>query len=237
MKSCRHTGRGTGLLLLSALALAACDTEPGRTFSNGLFVSPMHPPMTVRIDDGFEYLGQDNFLLGEGGTHGVERHHWVRSEQGEVTAMLVFQFEQILDGVEGQYRFDVPPEQYLAGSNYRFAPGPVRLGDHDYVHNTWAFDTRRSAMENPGKESARTLHLLAAKGLRIDDELIMSRFVRAVGEERRREVIFFYMEPLGRYGHALSEFPDRGPQSDDFDRISAAVDARAAAAFEVLSGR
>lgn len=228
------TLRGLRFLTLGALALTACVAQPLRHFGDGVFVSEAHPPMQVRIDAGFEYLGQDNFLLGEGGTHGVERHHWVRSEQGQVSAMIVFQFEQILDGVEGQYEFSVPPEKYIAASNYRFAPGLVRLGEHDYLHNTWAFDTRVSAIANPGKESDQTLKLLAARGYTIADELIMSRFVRSVGEDQRREVILFYLEPLRPHGHALSEFPDRGPPSDAFDRVSAVVDANARAAFEVL---
>ena len=218
---------------IAVLALAACAGPQTRHFSGGVFVSQADPPMTVTIADGFEYLGKDNFLLGEPGTHDVERHHWVDSDNDRVTAMIVIQFEQILDGVEGKYEFKVPPERYIAGSNYRFAPAFVRLGDHDYLHNTWAFDTRVSAIENPGRESDQTLRLLAANGYRIDDEMIMSRFVRAVGENRRREVILFYMEPLRLHGHSLSEFPDRGPPSADFDRISATLDARARAAFEV----
>lgn len=188
--------------------------------------------MGVRIDSEFEYLGPETFLLGE--THEAERHHFVTRNGDEVTALLVFQFERILDGVPGQYEFDVPPEDYLAGSNYRFAAEPVRLGSHDYVHNTWAFNTRESAEQNPGKESDRTLRLLESRGYTLDDGLVMARYVRAVGDDQRKEVIIFYMEPLGRSGHDLGQFPDGGPASDAFNGLSDAVVGRALNAFEVL---
>lgn len=197
-----------------------------------MLISGSDPEMSVRIAPGFEYLGPETFLLG--GTHEAERHHFVKTDGHEVTALLVFQFERILDGVPGRYEFNIPPEESIAGSNYRFASQPVRLGSHDYVHNTWAFDTRRSARENPGRESDRTLKLLDKDGYDIDDGLIMARFVRAVGEDQRKEVIIFYMEPLRRSGHDLSEFPDGGPVSERFDNLSSAVVARARDVFEVL---
>lgn len=62
-------------------------------------------------------------------------------------------------------------------------------------------DRGESAREEPGKESDRTLRLLDSLGYRIDDELIMARYVRAVGPERRKEIIFFYMEPPSRTGN------------------------------------
>ena len=191
--------------------------------------------MSVRIASEFEYLGPESFLLGE--THEAERHHFVKRDGDEVTALLVFQFERILDGVPGQYEFNIPPEEHIAGSNYRFALQPVRLGSHDYVHNTWAFNTRESARKNPGKESHRTLRLLDRHGYRVDDGLIMARYVRAVGDDQRREVIIFYMEPLRRNGHDISDFPDGGPAIKSFDRLSSVIVARAEAAFEVLPGK
>ena len=188
--------------------------------------------MNVRIAPEFEYLGPETFLLGE--THEAERHHFVKHDANEVTGLLVFQFERILDGVPGKYEFNVPPEEHIAGSNYRFSSQPVRLGSQDYVHNTWAFNTRQSAQENPGKESDRTLKMLEKHGYSINDGLIMARYVRAVGEDQRKEVIIFYMEPLDRNGHDFSDFPDGGPRTESFDRLSSAIVARARLAFEVI---
>lgn len=218
--------------IIALLAVFACVATPLRSFSGGVLVSESAPEMSVRIAADFKYLGPDTFLLGQ--THEAERHHFVRLDDDEVTALLVFQFERILDGIPGQYEFNIPPDEHIAGSNYRFAQQPVQLGLHDYVHNTWVFNTRESARNNPGRESDRTLELLDKRGYRLDDGLIMARYVRAVGEDARKEVIIFYMEPLRRNGHDISEFPDGGPAMESFDRLSSEIVARARSAFEVL---
>jgi hypothetical protein len=95
------------------------------------------------------------FVLKE--TADVERYHWVRVCDGQIEAMIVIQFEGLLDGVEGNYQFGIPDEEDIAGSNYRFSARRIRLGEHEYVHNTWAFDNRESAEDNPGAESDRTI--------------------------------------------------------------------------------
>ena len=109
------------------------------------------------------------------------------------------------------------------GSNYRFTPEPVQLGEHRYVHNTWAFDQRVSAHENPGHESDRLLRYLEGRGLDFDDAWIMSRFVRAVGPDSRDEVILFYLVPLSERGHTLTEFPDGQAPSASYDDLSEAI--------------
>ena len=219
-------------LLPALLAVCACSPTALRSFDSGLLLSKADPAMKVRIDPAFEYLGPETFMLGD--SHEAERHHFVRRDANDVAALLVFQFERILDGVPGQYEFDVPPEEHLAGSNYRFSAQPVRLGSDDYVHNTWAFSNRESAEQNPGKESDRTLRLLEEHGYQLADGLIMARYVRAVGEDQRKEVIIFYMEPLQRNGYDLSEFPDGGPKLESFDKLSETIVARAHDTFQVL---
>ena len=220
--------------MIALLVVCACGSTPIRSFNQGLLLSEADPAMKVRVAADFEYLGPESFLLNE--THEAERHHFVKRDGNNVTALLVFQFERILDGVPGKYEFNIPPDEHVAGSNYRFAPKPVTLGSYEYVHNTWAFNARESALENPGKESDRTLRLLESHGYKLDDGLRMARFVRAVGDDQRKEVIIFYMEPLQRNGHDISEFPDGGPALESFDKLSSLIVARARAAFEVLPG-
>jgi hypothetical protein len=64
---------------------------------------------------------------------------------------------------------------------------------------------------------------------------MMSRYVRAVGDDRRKEIISFYVEPLAVNGHSLDEFPDGDPPTENLDRLSRKVTARGRSAFEVLS--
>lgn len=120
------------------------------------------------------------------------------------------------------------------GSNYRYSPRSVRLGSHDWVHNTWAFDNAASARENPEYESDMTIRFLAEQGIELPSEFIMSRFVRAVGKDARRELILSYLEPLAAHGRSLADFPDGGPPSEAYDRLSEEVTERSMAIFREL---
>lgn len=201
-------------LILFASVAAAAD----RYVEEGVFVSESEPPLRVKVDDRFEYLGAIRFPLK--GVADVERHHWVRAENGRVLTIVILQFEGYKEGVEGRYRFQIPPPEGQAGSNYRFSPERVRLADHAFVHNTWAYDNAASIRDNPESEPAHTVRLLTDHGLSLAGELIMSRFVTEIGEAARSELIVFYMEPLSAHGKSLADFPDDGPASADYDALS-----------------
>ncbi len=78
------------------------------------------------------------------------------------------------------------------------------------------------------------MRFLVDEGLELDSELIMSRFVRAVGENARRELILFYLESLASHEHELADFPDGEPPREAFDRLSAEITRRSARLFEGL---
>ncbi len=215
----------------AAAAEPTLPPAPERGIVDGVFVSESMPELRIRIDDRFRYLGRDRFVL-KGIAH-VDRHHWVAAHD-DVEAMIVLQFEGFLDGVDEQYRYRIPSGDGVAGSNYRFSTEAVILGDAETIHNTWACDNAENARKNPGAEADRTRRFLAERGYRMDDEVIMSRWVRVVGEERRDELIIFYLEPLAVHGHRVEEFPDGGPVSDVYDRLSGRVTRRGRESFEIL---
>ncbi len=206
--------------------------EPLRYIEDGVFKSEAVPPLRMLVDAAFEYIGYIQFIL-EDMAH-VDRHFFVATRGSVINRMIVLQFEGFLDGVDDTYRGGIPTSQ-LAGSDYRFTDHFVHLGDADYVHNTWAFDHAASARDNPGAESAKTLEFLEAQGLRLADELIMSRYMRVVGADRRNELIIFYMETLRLSGHTLEEFPADGPLTEGYDVLSAAVSRRALRSFAILT--
>lgn len=210
--------------VFAALVLASCST----LVSTG-------PGAAAAANAGPQYLGSDTFLIK--GTHEAKRYHWARHDGRRVTSMITIQHERILDGVEGQYEFNIPPEKYLGGSNYRFSAEPVQLWGHEWVHNTWAFDADQSAAENPGKEAERTALLLTQHDLVMGGGRIMSRYVRAVGEDQRAEVIVFYTETLATNGHTIADFPDGGPVSEVYDKLSAAVIERGHAELALIDPR
>ena len=199
------------------------STPPRRRFEPGagVFVSAATPSFSLLVPEGFVHLGRLGFPLKD--IAWVDRHLFAELQDRRIIRMIVLQFEGLLEGAAGSYSFSVPSGEEVAGSNYRFSPEPVRLGKHRYIHNTWAFDQRESAHDNPGHESDRLLRYLEGRGLDFDDAWIMSRFVRAVGPDSRDEVILFYLVPLSERGHTLTEFPDGQAPSASYDQLSEAI--------------
>ena len=225
------------LLVIQSQALSQTGTddvlaeEPLRYIEDGVFISEAVPPLRMIVDEAFEYIGYSQFILKD--IAHVDRHLFVSTRGSVINKMIVLQFEGFLDHVDDTYRGGIPTSQ-LAGGDYRYTDHFVRLGDAEYVHNTWAFDHASNARDNPGAESAKMLDFLEGRGLRLADELIMSRYMRVVGADRRNELIIFYMETLRLSGHTLGEFPEDGPPTEAYDVLSAAVSRRALRSFAIL---
>lgn len=224
-------------VLIATVCLSSAQTanaEDHRSVSDGIFVSKTTPPLRLRVNEDFKYLGNASFILKD--IADVDRHHWVSADDSEVTAMVILQFEGLRDGIDGKYQFGIPEGTDIAGSNFRFSPTRLYLGDDQYVHNTWAYDNGESIRKNPGAEPTHTARLLAEHGYTMKDQLIMSRFVREIGAEQRDELIVFYIEPLSNHDMTLDEFPDGGPANEDFDRLSKEITQRSLNVIQVLDG-
>ncbi len=225
-----RTAAHSSIVLLS-FGLLAQQPEP-RGLEGRIFFSHELPVIRLKIPERFTFIGRNRFTLDDSAL--VERYHFVDGEAGQIRSMLVFQFEGFLEGVDGRYQFSVPP--VLGGGDYLFSPEPVRLGRHHYVHNTWVFNLPESIRQRPGAESEHTLRLLQQAGYRVPDEWIMSRFVRAVGEQQRHELILFYLEPLAASGFSLDDFPQDSPLSPALETLSRLVTQRSLEALLVVAG-
>lgn len=215
------------------LAGQAAYSEDHRYVSDSIFVSESTPPIRIRVKEDFKYLGNSSFILKD--IANVDRHHWVLADDAEIEAMVIFQFEGLRDGVDGRYQFGIPEGADIAGSNFRYSPKRLYLGNDSYVHNTWAYDNGESVKNSPGAESSFTARLLEEHGYTMQDHLIMSRFVREVGPKQRDELIVFYIEPLSNYHKTLDQFPDGGPANEDFDRLSEEITRRSLNVIQVLA--
>jgi hypothetical protein len=236
LRAAPAAGEPAGGLAQALLAGAAAGddgsverrVDPAR----GLFTSAADPALELPVPEGFEYLGRLEFPLDD--VAWVDLHLFADHQEGRIRRLVLLQFEGFVDTAEGSYRFAIPAGDGIAGSNYRFSPERIDLGGHGWVHNTWAFDLRAGARDEPGRESDRILRLLETRGLEVVAGWIMSRFVREVGPERRDELILFYLEPLDARGRSLAELPDGGPPSALYDELSAAVTAESLAIFRPL---
>ncbi len=62
----------------------------------------------------------------------------------------------------------------------------------------------------------------------------MSRFARIVGDDKRNELIFFYVENLKDLGHKLSDFPEDKPKSAEQLQMEKDLTDRSLEAFKVI---
>ncbi len=229
------------LTLISVAPIGSCSQTPGgeealqRYFADGTFTSSSLPQITIRFEDDFQYIGSTTFELA--GEALVDRHHLVDvGSDGQLERIVILHFEGFRPESEQTYRYRIPSVENAAGPDFRFTLEPVRLGQHDYIHNTWFLDARETISANPDRELARSAQLLDRHGYALPAELRMSRFVRIVDEEAKHEFILFYLEPLAPTGFRASQFVDGAAGAAVFDSLSAEVTARSRAAFRVEAG-
>lgn len=185
----------TGAAAEPADAASAPDTTQQRYVEGTVFTSTYLPALRIEIDEAMTYVGMMDFILKD--IARVERYVFVEADvQQRVERMIVFQFEGFLDNNDHYYR-------------YRFT-NPDTLGGHVFNHNTWYYDDAAEMARNPGAESERTRAFLEGKGYRLDTELMMSRFVGVVDEEKRNELILFYFENVRDTGFTLAEIATEG---------------------------
>jgi hypothetical protein len=63
---------------------------------------------------------------------------------------------------------------------------------------------------------------------------MMSRFVRVVDEQRRHEIIIYYVENLRDAGFSIAEYVDEGPASERQTAIEKALTQRSLKSFTVI---
>jgi hypothetical protein len=208
------------VLALGAASAAAppdCPPTPARAVTSGVLVSRDDPAIQIRVDPSLPYVGAFRFPLK--GIACVERHVFAAVDGGRIRRLFIVQFEAILGESDEIYRWQVRT--------------PEMLGGIPYQHDVFFADTSAEIREEPGAEPARTKLFLDSRGLKIDDEVMTSRFARVVGDERRHELIFFYTEPLAPTGLRVSEFPGGGARTDAQKEIARALSERSKSAFSV----
>jgi hypothetical protein len=206
-----------------------------RSFKNQVFESQTLPEIRIRLPKTFVYLGQTEFILEEKAA--VDRHHFLDVAAGDtISRLVIFHFESFLPNNDSIITFRAPEPPRHAGPNYRFTLEPVRLGDHDYIHNTWFFDAVTPVQDEPEKEWARTVRLLNRHGYTVPEAMCMSRYVRILDETRKSELILFYMEPVASTGFTLADFVEGGAGAKVFDRLSAEITARSENVFMIEHG-
>jgi hypothetical protein len=190
-----------------------------RGMNKDMFVSNHDPRFEMRVAPDLRYVGKVEFELND--TSHVERHHFVAAENGHITRMLVLQFEEMLPRNDDIFRWTVRK--------------PKTIGNNQYQFSTFVFSVPKSVQDHPEAEVARTKAFLEGQKLKLSDELAVVRFARVIGEDRRREFIILYNEPL----RASPKSPDdvagdaQESGSTPFENLSSELTERALASFTI----
>lgn len=194
------------------------DEQTERRVENNVLVSNQMPAIRIKVDKAFKYVGNIQFPLK--GIAQVERFVFAVADRKHIKRLFVVQFEGFLDGNDHTYKYRIT--------------NPVTLGGQVYNQNTWFFDNAKNIKDNPGTESDKMTAFLKQKGYSLDDELMMSRFVRVVDEAKRHEIIIYYLENLKDAGFPLSDYAGDSPPSERQIELQKALTARSLKSFTIL---
>ena len=168
-----------------ALAQSAAKTESNQTrrVKGRVLISTYLPPIQVRFDKRFKYVGSQKFILYDRAQ--VEQYFFVDADkQGRIKRMYMVQFEGYLPNINATY--DYP------------ATKTIDLGGQTYIVNAETIPSVAAALKlAPQSDVARAASFLEGKGYRINDSIMFQRFVRLVDAAKRNEFILLYIEDAG----------------------------------------
>ncbi len=194
------------------------QNQAQRAVKNNTIISPALPNIRIRVNKAFTYAGKVDFKIRD--VAQGERYIFIETQDKRITRLFIAQFEGFL------------PSNVLT-YNYSFQNG-IDLAGHRFKQNTFAFSNEEARSENPSGEAALTAAFLREKGFVLDDELMTSRLVNVPDQERRHELILFYVENVSSTGRRLQEFYNGDEETNVWKNVSKALTARAFKNFEII---
>ena len=209
------------------------EKHPERYVRDNLLISKELPEITIQVADEFEYLGSFYFELKansentpaelKGKVHATgNRYVFAKSDESKkVQKLFIVQCEGFLPHIDNSYK-------------YNFSNSEV-LGNNQYRHNTWFYDSAQLAKEHPEDEGALTRAFLEDKGYTLEDHLMMSRWVGLASDDRRNEIIIYYLEMLkNTTGYTLDDYEQL--ETKEANEIRNALITRSRKSFTIVKG-
>ena len=194
------------------------NSGQGRSVNKNSIVSLKNPPLRIDVDEQLQNVGILNFPLKK--VAQVERYIYASHDESKVVKRLfIAQFESFLPGVEGSYKFQVVT--------------PTRLGDFDYQTDIGFFNFAERIAQNPGAEAEHTKALLDKNNLKANDDFLIARYARITNDEKRSELILFYLENLKDLGVTRAELESNGNRTPQAEKLFRDFSARALKSFKV----
>ena len=213
-----------GVLFLNTLTSAQIQIpeitqNANRRVVNNTIISDKLPKIKVAVSDEFEYVGRFPFTIRD--VAGGERFVFVdAAENGKVERLFIAQFEGFFGHIDNSYK-------------YSFANAEI-MGGHKFRHNTWAYSNKNSRAKNPKGEGVLTEDFLKEKGYTLEDELMMSRFLTVPEEDKKHELILFYLENVSKTKHTISDFYKDDKATEIWREISKGLTKRSRKSFEIF---
>ncbi|MEP1094864.1 MAG: hypothetical protein ABJG78_07115 [Cyclobacteriaceae bacterium] len=199
----------TAVMILQLLCVKGQDlrnTEAlSRSVRDNVLVSADLPEIKMKINDEFEFVGSFYFEIVANSEEYAEdvrgktvaagdRFVFVAAdEKKKVEKLFIIQLEGFLPSLDFIYNYNFDNAEFI--------------GENKYLNNTWFYDSSESAKQNPNGEGALTTKFLEEKGFRLENHVMMSRFVGLASEDRKNEIIIFYIEMLNsETGYTLDEY-------------------------------
>jgi len=162
-----------------------------RHVKHQLLTSTSLPPLRIKFDKAFKYVGSQSFILYDRAQ--VEQHFFVYADkQQRIKRMYMMQFEGYLPDIKATY-------------DYPFTK-TVNLGGQTYIVNAESIPNVPAALkQNPQSDVTRAASFLESKGYRISESIMFQRFVRLVDDAKRNEFILLYVEDTATGAFAENE--------------------------------
>ncbi len=190
----------------------------GRSLNKNTIVSIKNPPIRIDVDEQLPHVGILNFKLKN--VAQVERYIYARHDENKrIQRLFIAQFESFLPEIKGEYKFQVT--------------NPTRLGNNDYQTDIGIFNFAERIASNPGAEAEYTKALLDRNGLKADDDFLVARYARITSEDKRSELILFYLENLKDLGLTRVEIESNGNRTPQTEKLFRDFADRALRSFKI----
>lgn len=190
----------------------------GRSLNKNTIVSIKNPPIRIDVNEQLPHVGILNFRLKE--VAQVERYIYASHDESKrIQRLFIAQFETFLTGIKGSYTFQVI--------------NPTRLGNHDYQTDIGIFNFAERIAANPKAEAEYTKALLDKNNLKADDDFLIARYARITSEDKRTELILFYLENLKDLGLTRAELESNGNRTLQAEKLFSDFADRALKSFKV----
>lgn len=182
-------------------------------------VSTTLPPIKIKFDKDFKYVGSQQFILYQSAQ--VEQFFFVVADKNRIKRVFMVQFEGYLPDNTHTYNYNL--------SN------TVKLGGLDFMYDTSVVNVPAFRKQYPDSDAGRAAAFLEGKGYHLEGEDIMyQRYVRLVDDTRRNELLIIYYENMSGTGLTAADVSEKGKAFGQREKVFQEMMKRALKSFTVL---